>query len=33
MHKKEKLKWNLPFIVAEYADNHFNVYIPDKDME
>ena len=29
----EKFKWNLPSSIAEYANNHFNSYIPDKDIE
>ena len=31
--KAEKFKWNLPSSMAEYANNHFNSYIPNKDIE
>ena len=31
--KGEEFKWNLPSSIAEYANNHFNSYIPDKDIE
>ena len=31
--KGEEFKWNFPSSMAEYADNHFNSYIPDKDIE
>ena len=33
MLKVEKFKWNLPSSMAEYANNHFNSYIPDKGIE
>ena len=31
--KGEEFKWNLPSSIAEYANNHFSSYIPDKDIE
>ena len=33
MLKREKFKWNLPSSMEEYAYNHFNSYIPAKDIE
>ena len=29
--KGDKFKWNIPFGMTEYANHHFNAYIPDKD--
>ena len=31
--KGEEFKWNLPYSMAGYANNHFNSYIPGKDIE
>ena len=31
--KGEEVKWNLSTRMAEYANNHFNSYIPEKDIE
>ena len=31
--KGEDFKWNLHYSMAEYANNHFNSYIVNKDIE
>ena len=33
MLKGEEFKWNVPSIMEEYSNNHFNCYILDKDIE
>ena len=33
MLKGEEFKWNLPSSMAEYANNHFNSYLLNKDIE